>query len=264
MCQDPALLEFYDNGLEDMHSFIASKMYPELKDLSLKEIKESHKDRRQESKIAGFVINYGGAPNNIADQLNKSIEDGERVFNAYFQAFPGLKTYFSKVKADGVARGYIAISERTNRKCYVDGYEEFRESEKEFTRAFWTKYRSEKEAYLNGRPNDFQPLKEKVSEYFKTKGALERKSLNYPIQGQSAEITKLSGIFFFKWIKEHGLLGIVKAVNQVHDENVIECPSSIDEIVKNALAEAMVKAGELYCTRVPLKVDPSIVPYWEK
>jgi DNA polymerase I-like protein with 3'-5' exonuclease and polymerase domains len=54
-CLDPSLLEFYDRGLSDMHSFIASKMFKELNDLSLDDIKSKHKDKRQQSKVIGFA-----------------------------------------------------------------------------------------------------------------------------------------------------------------------------------------------------------------
>jgi DNA polymerase I-like protein with 3'-5' exonuclease and polymerase domains len=54
---DDDLLEFYAKGLGDMHSFIASKIFPELGDLSLDEIKDNHKGKRQIAKGAGFAIN---------------------------------------------------------------------------------------------------------------------------------------------------------------------------------------------------------------
>ena len=54
---DKDLLEFYSKGLGDMHSFIASKIFPELSDLTLDEIKDNHKGKRQIAKGAGFAIN---------------------------------------------------------------------------------------------------------------------------------------------------------------------------------------------------------------
>ena len=54
---DTDLLEFYSKGLGDMHSFIASKIFPELGNLSLDEIKDKHKGKRQIAKSAGFAIN---------------------------------------------------------------------------------------------------------------------------------------------------------------------------------------------------------------
>lgn len=54
---DPDLLYFYQSGLSDMHSFIASKIFPELEGLDLDTIKHDHKDKRQIAKGAGFAIN---------------------------------------------------------------------------------------------------------------------------------------------------------------------------------------------------------------
>lgn len=54
---DKDLLYFYSSGLSDMHSFIASKIFPELEGLTLDEIKDNHKGKRQIAKGAGFAIN---------------------------------------------------------------------------------------------------------------------------------------------------------------------------------------------------------------
>lgn len=54
---DTDLLYFYSSGLSDMHSFIASKIFPELEGLTLDEIKDNHKGKRQIAKGAGFAIN---------------------------------------------------------------------------------------------------------------------------------------------------------------------------------------------------------------
>jgi len=81
-----------------MHSFVASKIFEELKELSLAEVKENHSEERQTAKAAGFAINYGGVGKTIANNLGISIEEGDRVYSAYFKAFPGLGKYFSKAK----------------------------------------------------------------------------------------------------------------------------------------------------------------------
>ena len=55
--KEPNLIKFYENDLGDMHSYIASLIYPELQGLSLSEIKEKHPQLRQNAKAAGFAIN---------------------------------------------------------------------------------------------------------------------------------------------------------------------------------------------------------------
>jgi DNA polymerase I len=257
---DPNLLKFYDEGLADMHSFVASKMYPELEGLSLDQIKETYKDKRQAAKSAGFAINYGGQGITIAENLGLSLEEGNQIYDAYFQAFPGLKTYFEQVKKQGLEDGYVMISPLTKRKSYIPFFDEFKRMESEMNDDFWNQYRMSKRR----NAADFPLLKEKVSKYFRYKGDIERKTLNFPIQGCSAEITKISCIHIFDFIIEKNLFGIVKFVNTIHDENVVECPSVMKEDIARMVEDAMCKAGELYCKRVPLKADPEISPFWKK
>ncbi len=55
---EPNLIEFYNSGQDDMHSYIASKIWPDkLNNLSLKEIKKQYPELRQIAKTAGFAIN---------------------------------------------------------------------------------------------------------------------------------------------------------------------------------------------------------------
>src|SRR5438046_8427524 len=108
---DKGLLEFYDKGIGDMHSFVASKMYPELRDLSVEEIKENHSDKRYNAKTAGFAINYGGVGETIARNNNLSSEEGEAVYNAYFEAFRGLKDYFENEQRKCLALDYLQIND---------------------------------------------------------------------------------------------------------------------------------------------------------
>jgi DNA polymerase-1 len=261
-CLDPSLLEFYDKGLGDMHSFVASKMYDELEDLTLDEIKKKHKEKRQAAKVAGFAINYGGSGIGIADQLGLSVEQGEKIYQAYFLAFPGLKHYFDQAKKFGLENGYVLISPVTGKKSYVDYYDDYLEMKSEVGQpGFWDSYKKHKEQ----RTITYSKLKDKISKYFRKKGDIERMSLNYPIQGESAEITKLSCVYFWEdYLLKEDKLFTVKFVNTVHDENLVECPESLQEEVAKALESAMVKAGSIFCKRVPLKADPCIAKHWKK
>jgi DNA polymerase-1 len=261
-CLDPNLLQFYDQGLGDMHSFIASKMYPELEGLSLDEIKSKHKDKRQAAKSAGFAINYGGQGITIAENLGISLDEGNKIYEAYFKAFPGLKNYFEEVKKFGVQNGYVLISKITGKKSYVDYYENFLEAKKAIeVPGFWDEYRKHKVH----KTITYSKMKDQISRYFSKKGEIERMSLNYPIQGESAEITKLSCVYFWEdYLLPNKLLFTVKIINTVHDENLIECPESLAPEVAEGLETAMVKAGKIFCKRVHLKAEPSISKYWTK
>ena len=260
-CLDKNLLEFYDNDLGDMHSFIASKMYPELDGMDLNDIKKKHKDKRQSAKVAGFAINYGGSGIGIADQLGLNVEQGQSIYDAYFRAFPGLAAYFTEAKKFGVENGYVLISPVTGKKSYVDYYDEFSKLKNEMNKDFWDRYKQMK----NANTPTAREMKEKVSQFFRKRGDIERMSLNYPIQGESAEITKLACVYFWtKYLVPNNLLFKVLMVNIIHDEILIETPEEIAQQAAAQLEKAMVDAGAKFCKRVPLKADPCIEKFWKK
>ncbi len=259
-CLDKNLLEFYDNNLGDMHSFIAQKMYPELSNVSLTEIAKEHPDKRQNAKIAGFTIAFGGNELTISGNQNIPLHQAKNIIDSYFTAFPGMKHYFDLSKQEGLRNGYILISENTGRKSYIEGYDKYLKLRKEITPLFWDKWKMEK---LN--PTDqYEVMKEKISTYFKIKGAIERKSLNFPIQGTAAEVSKIAGTLFFKWILRNGYQNKVLIPNFVHDEYVAEAPDDMAFETSKALKEFMERAGALYCNRVKLVAEPKITKRWSK
>ena len=123
---DSKLLEFYKGGFSDMHSFIASKIF----DIPMEDILESvrKKDNKEPlndsdklnlknrgiAKAAGFAINYGGNGYTISKNLGITATAGDKVYDAYFRAFPGLKNYFNTVINKTLKDGFI-----TDRKSVV-------------------------------------------------------------------------------------------------------------------------------------------------
>jgi DNA polymerase I-like protein with 3'-5' exonuclease and polymerase domains len=261
-CLDPSLLEFYDRGLSDMHSFIASKMFKELNDLSLDDIKSKHKDKRQQSKVIGFALAYGGSAKAISDQLQLTEQEGVDIYKKYFEAFPDLDRYYTEAKKFGIENGYVLLSSVTGKKCYVDYFEEFKAIEQELkNKEFWERYKQLK----NSDTPTAREMKDKVSRYFRKKGDIERMSLNYRVQGESAEISKLAGIYFWQdYIIPKNLFGVVKLVNIIHDEYLVECPESIIEEACNAIQGAMEKSAAKFCKRVKLGAEPAYAKYWKK
>ena len=118
--EDKDLIAFYEKDLGDMHSYIASKIFTELADLSLDDIKKYHSDKRQMAKAAGFAINYGGTGFTIANNLGVDQSVGDFVYDSYFKAFPGLKNFFDKVKKESRRNGYILIDPISGRKYWYD------------------------------------------------------------------------------------------------------------------------------------------------
>ena len=258
--KDKDLLNFYRKGLGDMHSFVASKIFPELAKIPLNDIKAKHKDKRQIAKGAGFAINYGGTGITIAQNLSLPLQRGEEVYSAYFKAFPGLAQYFRREKEKALNLGYIEFNEISNRKCFIWYYEDFKRLKEQVSKkGFWLKYGKEKRV---GSELYHRELKSLVREYSMKKGNIERMSLNYPIQGSSADITKLAGIFMFRYLEEKNLLFKILMPNVVHDELHLECSKEIAKEMAVILKASMEKAGDIFCKIIKLRAEPCITEVW--
>ena len=196
--QDKDILAFYEKGEGDMHSYIASKIFPYLNDVPLNVIKSDYKKERQIAKSVGFAINYGGDGSTIADNLSISKEEGDEIYNAYFKAFPGVSEYFKRATRQALRDGYILFNNISRSRSFINFFEQYRKVEETVHHeGFWEKYREEKEADSLLYRRELKPL---VSKYFKLKGNISRMALNFPIQGSAAEVTKLACIYIFDYI----------------------------------------------------------------
>lgn len=256
---DKDILEFYDKKLGDMHAFNASKIWPEIGN-DLNNIKKEHKEKRQLAKLGGFAINYGGNGNTVSQNLNIPLEQGEAFYNAYLEAFPGLVAYWEENKREALKNGYILFNHVTKRKSFIDFFDEFKELEKKIKiKGFWTNYKEHKD---NNSSYFIEYLSPLVKKYFQYKGTIERKALNYPVQGTSADITKLAGVYIFDYLKQRNLLFKVWMPNVIHDEILLEAPESLTENLSKIVKDCMEKAGERFYKRVPLHADPIISNSW--
>lgn len=259
--KDKNLLEFYKSGESDMHSYIASKIYPYLNNLPLQEIKKKYPKERQEAKSAGFAITYGGNGNTIATNLNIEPERGEFIYNSYFKAFPGIKNYFDACSKFAARNGYILINPVNRRKVFINNFKDFLELQtKTREYGFWETYRKEKQKESEYFLTTLKPL---VKSYFSRLGEISRMSYNFPIQGTGAEMTKIATIEFFNLLRKNNLLFVVKIVNLIHDEILIETPLELKEVCKKWLEKCMIQAGSYFCTIIPLKANVVTSTYWE-
>lgn len=273
--KEKKLIEFYNSDFADGHSYVAKLCFPdELEDVSMEDVKEKAPKLRFHAKSAKFAIHYGGDAYTISNNLGLPLSEGERIFNAYLKAFPDIAEYFDKKEEESLENGYITISTVTGRKYflfeitkdllgynpkYFKSFKDWKEGSKGLTREFWTKYKEEK------RLNSvwFKEKKDKVREFFKIKSAIRKLSLNYPIQGQSGEITKLAATNLFKWIVENKYFGILLLINIVHDELMGESPEYLSKLYAEKIQFFMEDAAKEYCPIISLKAKPVITSKWE-
>lgn len=255
--KEPNLIKFYQKGLSDSHSYVAFLMYPHIRTCSLEDIntealdyiKVHHKEKRQNAKAANFAIAYGGNGATIAKNCNISKAEGEFVYNSYFTAFPEMKKYFDIGFKKASYYGYVEFNSVTKRKYFFNKEENdyFRLREEVEDPYFWV-----------SSPNP----REIEGKYKKAKSEVQRISQNYSIQGSSADITKYACILFFKEILKNNWLNIVKIVNLIHDEILIECPEHLREAAQELSINAMERAGEPFCRIIPLKAGTIYGDHW--
>jgi DNA polymerase I len=112
--------------------------------------------------------------------------------------------------------------------------------------------------YFN-RPD---PAKFTQEDYDKQVGGLKRQGSNTPIQGTSADITKLAMLNVYQSLEEGGYRA--KMIIQVHDEIVVLAHKRQAEQVRLVVEEAMVESGSKVLKNVPVKVESYMNDYWKK
>ena len=138
---------------------------------------------------------------------------------------------------------------------FIDQYFERYPGVKEYMEV--TKHKAKAQGYVQtvlGRRRHFPEFH---SRNHNLRMAAERMAINMPIQGTSAEITKLAMIGVQNRMDEAHMQS--KMLLQVHDELIFEVPRDEVEEMSGLAREVMASALEL---SVPLKVDVKIGPNW--
>lgn len=93
------------------------------------------------------------------------------------------------------------------------------------------------------------------------RGELGRIAKNMPIQGTSADMTKLAMVRVHERLVDelHGTAGLV---NTIHDELVVECDAADGERVAAAVRDEMSEAHRSLLKRVPPLVEVHVGPHW--
>lgn len=92
------------------------------------------------------------------------------------------------------------------------------------------------------------------------RGFAERTAINTPIQGTSADVTKIAMNTIHSELKKRGLKS--NMIIQVHDEIVLEVPEEELDIVVPLVKQSMEAVGDFGKFSVPLTVDVEIAQDW--
>lgn len=233
------LIKFYKESPDaDLHSYVAKLTFKNLlKDVHIDDVKAQFPNERNKAKTVEFGIAYGGDFNTVANNGNMPVNEAKAICKSYDEAFPDLKDYFDNIGKTAKQNGYIKISEFSGRRYYFPEFKEY-------------------QRLLNSLDFKNEKIANRLGKSF------QRKAQNYPIQGSSAEITKIAAILLFQWLRKANLLFKIKIINIVHDEILVEFLPEYEELVREKVPYFMEQAGNYYCKIIPLTAELKVANYW--
>lgn len=244
--KDESYIKFFNSGAEDIHSFVATKMFSAAfgKEFIVTKTNKN-KAYRQKGKTINFAISFGGSAFALSKSLKIPQEEAQELIDSFFKGFPKLRQMFETNKQFALQYGFI----RTN--PVVNRIRKFR---------YWNEY-----IELLSRPS---LSREEISKLMRVKGKIERRALNTPIQGTASDMTKTALVLIRRNLISLGYIPYdreaqVKLVSVVHDECSIECKEELSEQVADLMKKNMEEAGSYYVKSMVMKADPVIKNYWD-
>jgi len=144
-------------------------------------------------------------------------------------------------------------------------FKKFTSTYRELTK-WWSKQHNfgRKHGYVKTGMGRVQPLPDIKSDDFRFKSKDERKAVNGPVQGTSADVTKLAMSFIYQETKKRGWQDKLMMVLTVHDEIVFEIHKSILKEAIDIISELMTrnKVIKRLGWQVPLLVDVELGKDW--
>lgn len=181
------------------------------------------KERRFQAKSINFGLMYGRGAKSLSVQLGVSEEEAKLLLDKYFRQYRRVKTWLDGVAKDSVRRGYSTT--------------------------------------LGGRKRYFEKISPADPNYDRQISYIERQGKNTPIQGTSADITKLALVGLWRRIREEKLKSV--PIHTVHDEIVVEAVAAEAQKTAKIVGEEMERAGRELLKKVPVKVDVVVSDVWE-
>lgn len=235
--QDPVWLKALEDG-QDLHSVCADLVYKDLWiNAALPECEymknkgkctcPEHKRLRTNVKSVNFGLAYGMGANKLAETVSISKVAAEQLIEDYFKVFPQIGKFLDRLGEYGTNNGYITTFKPfKRRRWFTTWYPKI-----------WTN---------------------KGSEF----SSIERASKNSPIQGSSADMTKLALIYLYEEIQDNNLP--VTIVMTVHDQIDTICKEEYSKQWQLRMTELMEKAAKVIIPNGLLKAETHISPTWEK
>jgi DNA polymerase-1 len=179
------------------------------------------KDLRRKAKAINFGIVYGMTEVGLSAQLDVSREEAAQYIRDYKNTYPGITEYMTQMQSHCSQHGYV--STMLGRRCHIPAIHDKR----------------------NRGMYNF---------------AL-RAAINSPIQGTSADITKLAMLEVDRMFRSKQVRS--RMILQIHDELMFECPDEEVDAVWPIIRQCMEGVGDRLQFSVPLTVGQSVSQRWE-
>ncbi|HXK52719.1 hypothetical protein H6802_03940 [Candidatus Nomurabacteria bacterium] len=221
---DENMLKVFTDKL-DIHSYTASLMFD--KPYS-DDFKHKYPDLRQMAKPIGFGLMYGMGAVGLVSRFKLigeevTVDQSQDLIDKYFKSYPGVRKFLETVA----------------KKAVIDGYS----------------------MTPGGRKRWYEVPSKTDPEYRRKLGKIQREAKNHPIQGTNADAIKYALVFCQERMRKEGIDG--KIILTVHDEIGCEVREDQAEDWGRILSEEMVRAGELFLKKVPIRSDPFVGDVWE-
>lgn len=261
----------------DFHSFSATKLFSVLhndpdyfcppKEINGKDnpaFTKQHGADRTDSKANTFLQAYGGGAYTLAAKLGIEEEDAQKIIDSYYDAYPGLRESYEAKKKSAMELGFIQIDSFTDSRYFYPYFDKMHKLQKEA----WSHY-PENYKYLS--LSEKEKIKAKIKhltaplwkEFFYYKGKLERKALNYPVQGVSSKQMKFALIKMYNHRWNNGEQDTWWVTNVVHDEVSAESLKNFAEKAAKYVGKYMEEGGNKFMNHIPMKAKAVLCDYWE-
>ena len=285
--QDENMINAYKQG-KDLYATIASGIYKN----DYWDNMEKHQDgspnpdgkkRRSSVKSLMLGIMYGMGPASLAEAINGTVADAQRIIDDFYEGFPKVKQWIDETYHQARTFGYVEDSWGRRRRLPDVKLPKYTIKIKNeiasttFNPLLFTSGRLEEgkpklvEKYeqilekCRGR-KEFEIIKEQALlegvELHDNSGYIsqaERQCVNARVQGGAATMSKkaMINVYRDKVLKDLGF----KLLIAVHDELIGECPIENQDAVADRLTEIMRHSADDVCN-VPFKCDATIETVW--
>jgi len=246
-----------DDRIGDLHTLTAITFYGEER-MATKE----GKGLRQGAKSANFAMAYGGGPSAIMRAIEGcSDQEAARHHRTFNETYGTLKAWWDQTKSFGRKHGYVATAFGRH---YPLPDIRLPTSQRDVARSLKEKYEAKKAAGKDAKPPTDADVRRFMEFNRKFKAKAERNATNGPIQGLSADITKLAMALIYREVKKREWFDKVRMIITIHDELVFEVHKSVAAEALELFQQIMTRNKTLLNLkwRVPLTTDCEIGPDW--